>query len=123
MSRPPRQAGGGPTQAPADERTWKSSSEETAFKQMSELEKFVNDLPELQRHAFEDEILRRVQEDRKWRKVHDKFPERMPAMTTYANNAFERSCGDRLPRAPSRSGVNGVRRIPSQRGRSWPRRP
>ncbi len=57
---------------------------------MSELEKFVNDLPELQRHAFEDEILRRVQEDRKWRKVHDKFPERMPAMTTYANNAFER---------------------------------
>ncbi len=69
---------GGPTQAPTDERTWKSSSEETAFKQMSELEKFVNDLPELQRHAFEDEILRRVQEDRKWRKVHDKFPERMP---------------------------------------------
>ncbi|MFJ4624920.1 hypothetical protein [Streptomyces sp. NPDC088847] len=57
---------------------------------MSELERFVNGLPELQRHAFEDEILRRVQEDRKWRKVHDKFPERMPAMMTYANNAFER---------------------------------
>ncbi|MFJ9538285.1 hypothetical protein ACIRPX_13585, partial [Streptomyces sp. NPDC101225] len=75
------------------EPTWRSSSEQSALERMSELERFVHGLSDVQRTAFEDEVLRRVRADDKWKKVHDRYPQRMPAMMTYANNAYLREVG------------------------------
>ncbi|MFJ9372380.1 hypothetical protein [Streptomyces sp. NPDC101455] len=80
-------------QAPAFEVPYMSSSEMAAFERLGKLEETVRNLPVHEQEAFEDEILRLIGEDakpNKWKTAYEKSPERMPAVTRYANNAYMR---------------------------------
>ncbi|WP_369186676.1 hypothetical protein [Streptomyces sp. R08] len=80
-------------QAPAFKVPYMSSSEMSAFERLGRLEATVRNLPVREQEAFEDEILRLIGEDaapNKWKTAYEKSPERMPAVTRYANNAYMR---------------------------------
>ncbi|MET7681095.1 hypothetical protein [Streptomyces sp. NPDC005423] len=98
--RPSTPGGDERAQAPTADPPWMSSSEEAAFERMAKLQSEMQKLSPAERAASEDRILHMVREDPKWKRVHDKYPERMPVIMTYANNAYARELGVAPPPAP-----------------------